>query len=152
MSVRIRGIEKTCLSEPALLAVISKYYKSEKKLEIVFDRRIKDSYGWFVYDSDRKLNLIRISPALHQYHDCDVRKPISVEAQKYKYISTILHELRHVQQLEELGRHYYSKEYCRNSDLPDSHQAYYYTESEVDARAYELQNILAAVEIYNSHL
>ncbi len=149
MAVKIRGIEKTCLDEGALLAVVSKHYRSDKNLEIVFDRRIKDSYGWFAYDADRKLNLIRVSPILHQYQDCDVRKPISAEAQKYKYISTILHELRHTQQLDELGSYYYSKEYCRNK-LAEAHHAYYYTEREVDARTYELKHVLSAVEIYNS--
>ena len=148
--IKIKNIESTCLKADALKEVIVKFYSSEKDLEIVFDKRIKDSYGWYFYDEARHVNLIRVSPLLHQFHDCDVRKPITAETQKYTYISTILHELRHAQQRDEWGKSFYSKEYCRNKNLIDSYAAYHFTEIEIDACIYELQHVLEAVKIYNS--
>ncbi len=150
MAVRIKHIDKTCLQEKPLLAVIKKHLRSEKDLDIVFDRRLRDCMGWYWYDETRRTHLIKVSPVVHEYHDFDVRKPLDNESRKYKFVSTILHELRHIQQKEELGKSYYNKNYCKNKNLTSAFPAYFYAEAELDARAYELQNISEAMEIYKS--
>ena len=149
--VVIKNISKTCLKEQPLLAVIKKHFKSNKKLEVIFNNKNKDCYGVFETNALKKVHRITISIILHQFEGCDIRKPIDKEYQKYCYISTVLHELRHLQCEEKMGQKYNNKKYSENIKLNNSHARYYFSPREIEARIYEHKHILSAIKIYDEN-
>jgi hypothetical protein len=148
--VTIRYIERTCLEEEALKKVVERYTKTDKEVLVIFDMRIKD-YGDYVYDEKKRRHVIRISPAMHLYESFEPKsRMLTKEGQKVRLLATLLHECRHIQQKEELGRTFYTIAYCRNTAIHDTRVSEDYSECEIDARVYENKNVLAAVEYYDS--
>ena len=70
----------------------------------------------------------------------------------YQYISTLLHELRHLYQREKFGpKKFSSKEFDCNKNMTfEDFDSLVFSESETDARMYENKHILPAVEFYNN--
>jgi hypothetical protein len=141
--VEIRYIEKTSLNEASYLKLVRRFKKIKHNLVIVFDRRIK-SFGTHIYDSKKRTHIIRISPKVNSNQDKGV--------EKYHLLSTTLHELHHAQQKENKGAEYWSKKYRQAIDVENSFYSDYFSECELEARAYEHQNTAKAIELYNRYL
>lgn len=102
------------------------------------------AFGQQTYDSDKRLHIIRISPRINSCPD--------VSAEKYHYLSTVLHELHHCQQKEAEGNTFWSKKFRLAPDIKTEAYAEYFSPCEIAAREYEAAYTLKAVELYNKHL
>lgn len=154
----IKHIERTCLNEKAFIKLVKKYAKLKYKLVIVFDNRIKD-YGQYNFDPEKRIHTIRISPKKNKIVQEDssietVYKVIKVDAngEKYQLIGTTLHELKHAIQKEERGTEFWSKKYSCASDIKNTSLADFYSECEIEARQFEHNALLEAVDLYNNFL
>jgi hypothetical protein len=103
------------------------------------------AFGQYKFNDEKKIHIIRISPRRHKY------KTYSDEnAQKFQFISTTLHELRHASQKEELGTTmFWSRSYGYSKQIDNPNFSEFYSKCEVDARIYENKHVLPAVEAYN---
>lgn len=135
------------LDEHAFVRLIQKYARTKNNIDVLFDRRMVSTCG--SYDEIQKNNRldkhqIKISPI-----SCEVRGNKKVTL--FLYISTLLHELRHLQQREKLGsRKFHSKEFGYNESVFNSNfYSENYSKCEIDARLYENKNIWAAFLYYN---
>jgi hypothetical protein len=152
--VATRYIERTSLDEAAFVKTIKKYAKLLKlshDISIVFDMRLA-CYGIHCWDSSKKIHLIRISPTRCKFQ-LEGESPVRLgpAAEKYKILSTLLHELRHAQQKEELGHNkFYSKNYGSVKEIKNPEASTYFSECERDARIFEDTYIDEAVEYYDS--
>lgn len=142
MKIEIRHIP-ACLDEVAYLKLVRRFKKINHKLIIVFDERIK-CYGQHMFDSKKRIHTIRISPKVNSNPDKGT--------EKYHFLSTTLHELRHAQQKEIKGQEFWSKKYREAADIENPAYAEYFSECELDARAYEAQNTAKAIELYSKYL
>jgi len=142
MKIEIRNIP-TCLDEAAYLRLVRRFKKIKQRLVIVFDKRLK-CYGQCEYNSKKRIHTIRISPKVNSNAD--------KVTEKYHYLSTTLHELRHAQQKEAKGSEFWSKKYRQAADIKNEAYAEFFSECELDARAYEAQNTAKAIELYNKYL
>jgi len=150
--ITVRHIEKTCLESEPFFKLCKKHAsKLEKDLLIVFDLRI-GCYGTHWFDSKKQLHIIRISPekCRHYRDEKGVIKKLDLEAEKYNIISTVVHEIRHAQQKEEMGISYWNKKCHYAEEIRNPGYKSYYSEIEADARTYENKYVLSAVEFYNS--
>ena len=60
---------------------------------------------------------------------------------KYNVISTLIHELRHGFQKEDLGEKYEEEDWLLNPEIPNMEIAAWYSECEIDARIFENENV-----------
>jgi len=150
MSIEIRYLDRTCLTEEAFYEVVYSYIKSlkiENDVRIVFDLRIID-FGFHIWEPESNQHIIRISPT-----KCQQERGVKLHStsEKYRVISTLLHELKHAQQKEKLGWHKYFSEGYRNvKGIKNTTISNWYSECERDARMFEDKHIEEAVEIYDS--
>lgn len=142
MKIEIKNIP-ACLNEVAYLRLVRRFKKIKQKLIIVFDNRIK-GYGQYTYNSKKRIHTIRISPKINSDTD--------KVTERYHYLSTTLHELKHSQQKEIKGSIFWSTKYRRAADIKNEVSADFFSECELDARAYEAQNTARAVSLYNKYL
>lgn len=103
--------------------------------------------GYYVFDVKKRTHIIRVSPRLNK-----AKTNGDVNAEKYQLVSTVLHELRHAQQKEELGVEFWRKHYNNAADVIQPAFSDFYSECEIDARTFENANVLSAVEFYTSLL
>lgn len=104
-------------------------------------------FGQYKFDFEKKQHIIRISPKKNKH------KTYSDEnAQKFQFISTTLHELKHAMQKEEFGAGFWSKAYSSSKQINEPDFSEFYSKCEVDARVFENENVLSAVETYNKLL
>jgi len=151
MKLEVRHISRTVLELKAFKELVKKYCKTDKKLLIVFDERIVDC-GYYVYDSEKKMHIIRISPDnIYSIFDSKIEKA-EKQVDKYCLISTTLHELKHLSQRDELGVSFWNKGNFSNKEIKDSQMSEQFSKCELEARAFESENVLEAVEYYNSFL
>lgn len=148
MRIEVRHIDRTPLLEGPLINLIRKYAKTEKNILIVFDKRIKDC-GTYMYNGDKKRHEIRISPE-QQNKIFAQASPSPEEVEKYCIISTILHEIRHLQQWEERGVSFWNKDFSTNQEIQDKSISVEFSQCELDAKTYENEKLLDAVKYYNS--
>jgi hypothetical protein len=106
-------------------------------------KELKD-FGQYKFHEEKKVHIIRISPSRHKY-----RTYSDENAQKFQFISTTLHELRHASQKEDLGAEFWSKSYSYSKQIDNPDFSEFYSKCEVDARIYENKHVLPAVEAYN---
>lgn len=136
----IRNIQRTNLREYSLAKLVKKFSKSEKDISITFDARISD-FGSYIYNGEKQRHEIKISSKTFQFND--------PSSKTYELIGTILHELKHVQQQEDLGtRSFFSEKFALNKCIKNEAAATYYSLCEVEARLFEEKNVLSAVEYY----
>lgn len=153
MEIEVRHIDRVNLEVEPFKKVVKKYVRTDKEILIVFDKRIT-SFGVHQYDSKTKKHIIRISPdkvarPAGYCHNCSdsFSDPSAI---KYNVISTLVHELGHINQFEELGwQTYLSHKFSCQRDIKNSDWADYYSPAEQDARRYEHKHSLQAVEYYN---
>jgi len=151
MNIKIRYFKRTSLEKKAFEKVIRKYAKLKYDILIVFDLRIK-CFGTHAWNDKKRCHIIRISPTKCKIHiDEDNLSGVRLgpAAEKYRIISTLLHELRHAQQKEELGSRYYNEKYDSIEEITNPQVASWYSECERDARIFEDKNIESAVELYD---
>ena len=146
MKIEVRHIDNTCLKEVGFIKVVKKYGRIKKDVLIVFDKRIK-YLGLHGFDAKSKKHIIRLSPILSKIDERG--NIISNSAEKYNLLSTILHELRHCQQLEELRSKYWDENYGANERIKEKDISVEFSEAESDARMYENKYILEAVKLYD---
>lgn len=147
MEITFRHLYRTCLDESAYIKLIKKYSaKLEYPVLIVFDLRIKD-YGNYIFDSNKKIHCIKISPNECGFTSEGVK--LDEAAEKYHLISTTIHELYHAQQYEALGREFWNKKFSCASEIEHASTADFFSKCEIDARTHENKHLLAAVEYYN---
>lgn len=138
--IEIRNIEKTKFHKEALLKVIKKFSKSEKDIVLSFDNRVT-SLGYYIYNQKKRRHDIKIcSKNLHFEDDM---------ANVYELIGTILHELKHLQQQEDLGTPAFgSFKFSCNKRIKDPAASDFYSDREIEARVFEESNLKEAVEYY----
>lgn len=143
MRISIRNIEKSELSEGAYLRLVEHFcqeLKLKKDVSISFDDRLT-CYGLSYFDNAKDRHIVRISPKKNKEAGSDF------EAKKWDFISTTIHELRHLYQHEVQKS---SKKSNRHtSKIKNEKSKTWYSEDEIDARLYEDQNIYDAVKIYD---
>lgn len=145
MNIRIRHLDRTCLDELAYRKLIERYsLQLQYDILIVFDMRIKNYYGDYEFNSDKKIHNIAISLNRCKYED-EVR--VDEGGEKYNLISTTIHELYHAKQYEKLG----SKLFCKPcKDIKNKELASLYSDCEIEARVFENKNLLEAVQYYDA--
>jgi hypothetical protein len=150
--ITIRHIERTCLDCDAFEKLIESYSGLEHDILVVFDKRIS-CLGMHTYDYEKKLHTIRISPVQNKFNPDSDGDPIKldVEAEKHNLISTMLHELTHAHQREALKQSFFKYDYRRSQTIRNPEMAEFYSPVELEARTYETENILEAVEKYDSY-
>lgn len=142
--ITIQKIERTNLNEEALVKVIKKFSKPKKDLRLTFDARISD-FGSYTYNSKKKRHEIKISSKVFQFG--------ALSSRPYELIGTILHELKHLQQQEDLGTNtFFSEKYTFNKCIKNEAASAYYSIGEIEARLFEEKNLLAAVDFYCKNL
>lgn len=148
MEIHIRNIDRTCLEESAYLKLVKKYSsKLKHDVFISFDFRVK-SYALYQFHPQRKVHLVKISPNTCGFTENGAK--LDDGAEKYNLIASTIHELYHAQQYEELRQKFWNKRYSCASDISHRDSADFFSECEVDARRYENENLLPAIEYYNS--
>lgn len=143
MAITILGIEKSCLDYDLYFRMIKKYTSSlENDIRISFDKRLKENFGLYHFDYELKKHIIQIG--IRHYNN-------DLEAQKYHYVATTLHEIKHALQQEKLGYSFESKKYSTNKKIKkDQSISEFYSIIEVEARIFEEQNLNAAIKYYNN--
>ena len=147
----ISGIEKTPLDKNALEKVVKKYigYKNRNKnISIFFVNNISD-YGNYVFHNRR--HIIKISASHHKHENGDFNniKKLNERCQTYEFLSTILHEIKHVLQRIEIGGKSVNDSFILNNHLkPIKSLCKHYSKCELGARMFEAMHILEAVAIY----
>ena len=138
--ITIQKIERTNLSEAALVKLIKKFSNPKKDLRLTFDARISD-HGSYTYNIKKKRHEIKVSSRVFQFR--------SRSSKPYELIGTIIHELKHVQQQEDLGTNtFFSEKHFLNKCIKNEAAAAYYSTAEIEARIFEEKNLLAAVDFY----
>lgn len=138
--IEIKNIEKTKLNKKALLKVIERYSKSKKNILISFDGRL-ESFGIYTYSSKKKRHEIKISTKTFQFKDA--------ESRTYETIGTLLHEMKHLQQQEQLGSLFFmSRKFCWNDKIRSFDGSDYFSLRECEARTFEEKNVFLATEYY----
>lgn len=138
--IEIRNIEKTKLNKEAFISLVEKYSNTEKDILIFFDARISDC-GQYVYNSKKKRHEIKISPTKLMFNDA--------ASQTYEFTATLLHELKHLQQQEELGTNtLFSKRLSCNPKIKNQEGSDYFSSREIDARIFEELKLTEATEFY----
>ena len=139
--IEIRNIDKTPLNKVGLIKLIRRYAKGKKDILLSFDGRIS-CFGDYNYNSEKKRHEIRVSTKVSQFKQ-------DPAAKIYDLISTILHELKHLQQQEEVGtKTFYSKHFSYNTDIKLEEASDYFSVREAEARTFEEKNLLDAVNFY----
>jgi tRNA A37 threonylcarbamoyladenosine modification protein TsaB len=123
----VRHIERVPLKENALKKLIKRYARTKNKILVVFDKRFKNVYGQYFWDSRKKVHNIQIA----------VKKFDSVETTIKELIGTIMHEIRHLNQKVHWGRKFYI--------------ARYDSECEADAMNYEQRYSDNAIRFYKKN-
>jgi len=151
--ITIRHIDRTCLNHNAFISMVKSYSKLDHDILIVFDDRIS-CMGMHIYEHTKKLHTIRLSPKHNKYGRNELGEPVRLdaEAEKHNLISTVLHELHHGTQREKLKQSFFRKDYLFSKSIKNPDLAEHYSKSELEARRYECENILKAVEFYDKHL
>jgi hypothetical protein len=90
------------------------------------------------------LHVIRLSPLKNSCPDKN--------AEKYQYVTTTLHELKHAQQVEREGTAYWNKSYKMAKGIETEAFAEFFGPCELEARIYENENLTKAVELYDKYL
>jgi len=147
MQVEVRYIERVSLYEEPFIRVVQEYTKKLKhNFVVVFDLRLKN-FGTHMWDADKKIHIIRLSPVL-----CKFKKNVRLGpiAEKYRIIGSLLHEIRHAQQYEELGDKFWNKKYVKVKAITNPDVSDWYSECERDARIYEDLHIKDAIILYDS--
>ena len=122
------------------MKLVKKFSKSEKDIVLIFDNRIA-SAGVYEYNCKKKRHEIRVSSKDLEFDD--------PQAKVYELISTILHELKHLQQQENLGANTFeSEKFAMNKCIKNPEAAAYFSDREIEARIFEEKNVLSAVEFY----
>jgi hypothetical protein len=145
--ISVRHIDRTRIQEEPFIAMVKKYSKLEHDILIVFDRRLS-CFGMHTYDHTKQLHTIRISPEINGLNSDGV--PLDAGAEKHNIISTVLHEICHAQQRESLKQSFHKDDYHASRDIRNPERAEYYSRCELEARSYECDNVLEAVELYDS--
>jgi Ca2+-binding EF-hand superfamily protein len=127
--------------------MVKRYSKLEHDILIVFDKRIS-CFGMHTYDHVKQLHTIRISPLINVLNEKGTF--LDEGAEKHNIISTLLHEICHAQQREFLKQSFQRYDYHTSRDIRNPEMAEYYSKCELEARTYECENILDAVELYDS--
>jgi hypothetical protein len=149
MKVKIRHIEKTCLIEEAYVKLIKKYIDTDKDVTILFDGRMKD-YGEYFYNQDKRRHEIKIGLKKNKVSAYNQDRILKEDDQRYTFIETTLHELKHLMQHEESGRSFYNNDFGTNRDIKDNVLAIEYSQCELEAKEFEKKNILTAVDFYDT--
>jgi len=147
MHVNIKYIERTCLKEKPFIKLIKKYAKTKSNILVVFDKRYKN-YGGFSWNPKKKINEIRLGIKANKYSNENTK--LSCNSEKYNFISTILHEIKHMNQREELGKKFWDKNYYTNKDLKNAHLSVEFSKCELEAKEFEAKNVLQSVKYYDS--
>lgn len=138
--IEVRNIEKTNLNKVAFLKLLKKFAKSKKDILVSFDGRLC-TFGCYSFNIEKRRHEIKISSKIFQFND-----PAS---NVYELIGTLLHEVKHLQQKEDLGTNIFeSKKFGCNKRIKDQEASEYYSPCEIEARAFEEKNIDVAVEFY----
>jgi hypothetical protein len=142
MDVSLKNIEKTPLDVQAYEKLIKKYCRCSKDVHVIFDKRLKSTFGNYFFNEEKDCHEIRISIFANRF--------LEETAMIYAYVSTTLHELRHAEQKEELGNNFDNKKYSCTEEIKSPRLTEFFSKIEVDARIYENKNILEAVKFYNN--
>jgi hypothetical protein len=153
--IEVRYIERTSLEKEPLKKTIQKFAKVLKQdILVVFDLRIK-GFGSHTWDGEDRRHIIRVSPIRCKFHQDESKGEevrLGPAAEKYRLVSTILHEIRHAQQKEKLGYKFYHEHYETVEEITNPHVSTWFSECERDARIYEDKNIEDAIDFYDSCL
>lgn len=115
--------------------------KLDNSVSVIFDNRIK-VYAVY-YGCSNKTHLIRVSPNNNTILG-------DLNASLHVYLGTIIHELKHAIQSEQLGERAYNALNFRSAvTIKNSKYSDFYSVCEVEARLYELKHVLKAVKVYN---
>ena len=117
MIVEVRYIERTPLKLEPYVKFIKKYVTTKRPIVIVFDRRFTKDFGNYTFDG--KKHVIRISTLLIQL---------------YEYITTTLHELKHLQQWQIEKSAFWAESRVLRK--------------EAEAREYEMKHVFFALDYY----
>jgi len=149
MEIKIKNIDRTFLDKDSFLRLIRKYSKLTKDLDLSFDARLTSVLGNYRYDDDKKRHIIKLSLINCKYSN---KAELSKAGEKYNFISTLLHELKHAQQKEEMRQNFWKDKNCKNAEIQEESLSTEYSTVEIQARIHENKNILEAVEYYNECL
>jgi hypothetical protein len=149
MNIEIKYADRTSLNENALVKTIKKFCKLKRDVYIIFDNRLKLDCGNYQYDEEYKLHTIKLSVKNGRFLK---GKQLDEEAEKYNFLITLLHEIRHAQQYEEFKNKFWSDKLCANQQIQEPTLSVEYSKFELDAKAYENANINKVVEFYNKCL
>ena len=134
MQITLNNASGSNLHTPAFLKVAQHFAKKlSYNVTITFDNRIVD-YGSYIFNRKTKEHIIKLS--------------LGLKLDKYGFISTLLHEVRHALQYEKHGQKYLN---LVADDAQSKASANYYSPSEIDARTYESKNLTKAINIYDKH-
>ena len=147
MEIIVKNLSRTCLQEKPFLRLIKKYSSNLKNsIHFSFDLRLKDLYGNYYFG--KRTHIIKIS--IPKCCFTEKKTKLDANAQKYQLISTIIHELYHAQQKEELGPKFYSDWFSCAPGVRDPDVRSSYSRCELAARIFEDKNILKAIQYYNT--
>ena len=148
--IKINHIERTPLKKEGLSLMIESIFKSKNSILISFDNRISD-LGSYHFDAINKVHIILISPIINWISpDLEI---YSEQYAKRKFVSTLLHELRHAFQRETMGMSKFrSEKFSIDPTKKTIEDKIYFSPCEKDARDFEKKNIQRALKIYHKHL
>lgn len=142
--ITVRHIDRTPLDEFSFIKLVKKYSKCETDILISFDKRLKSCSGTYIFNTDKKRHDIHISIPQAKFKDSG--------ATIYSYVTTVLHEICHLRQKEELGRQFDLKRYNCVEEIKNPHVSEFYAPLEVSAREFENKHIFDAMEFYNNNI
>jgi len=142
--IEIRNFHHTKLKYEPFAKTVKRYVRYLKlkcDIFVSFDRRLSKADGYYRYDFYSRRHKIQLNPYTTETEIAFV---------KWTLISTLLHELKHAQQIERLGFDFYtSRSFRYAQDIRRVENSEYFSECEICARAYENQHIVRAVDFYN---
>ncbi len=156
-SIKINNAEKTCLKKKYLVELINNFFKFDEKVVITFSYRLKNFFGTYCFDNEKKQHTIEIS-ILRNSHELEgfdyKNKRIHLRNSDYEeslsnYIETLMHELFHAKQHELLGeKDFGSNEYYTCKYFKTDMIAEHYSLIETTARIFEHEKSLDAILYY----
>ena len=148
MNIFIKYIERTSFVESVLKRVIKKYIcKTKNDVFVIFDKRCS-IFGSYAFNIKKQVHEIRLG--VNKNKKLLSKKDLPPSDEKYVFISTLLHEIKHLNQREEMGKDFWNKDFGLNKNIKNMELAERYSKCESEAREFEEKNVLKAVEFYDS--
>lgn len=139
--IELRHLHRTRLDEIGIKTIIERFTDLEHKVVVSFDKKLALFEGLYVFDYAKR-----------HYIKLAVNKFCGLEskAQEYNYISSLLHELCHAQQCENLKEVFHSRAFSRAKGTTDQQTSYWYADRELEARIYADTHLKSAMEVYRN--